>query len=123
MLFTYSAKSKTGEIFESVLESPDRFSLAREIRTRGYTPLSIREKNKSLTDKFASLTDIFSRVSVAEQILFTKNLSGMLRADLSLARALLVLEKQTKNPKLNKILASLSADINAGETFSTALSK
>src|ERR1035437_3169450 len=98
MLFTYSAKSKTGEIFESVLESPDRFSLAREIRTRGYTPLSIREKNKSLTDKFASLTDIFSRVSVAEQILFTKNLSGMLRADLSLARALLVLEKQTKNP-------------------------
>ena len=45
MLFSYSAKSKTGEIIEDTLEAPDRFSLAREIRSRGSTPLSIREIN------------------------------------------------------------------------------
>ena len=47
MLFSYKAKSKNGEIIEGVMESPDRFSLARELRSRGDTPISIREKNKN----------------------------------------------------------------------------
>lgn len=123
MLFSYSAKSKTGEIFESTLEAVNRFAAAREIRSRGATPLSITGKREGFFDKFLTLFGIFSKVSVSEQIIFTKNLSGMLKAGLSLYRALSVLQKQTKNSKFNKILLSLSTDINAGETFSFALSK
>lgn len=123
MLFVYSAKSKTGEIFESTLEAVDRFSAAREIRSRGSVPLSVREKKDDFLKKFSFFSSFFSKVSVSEQIIFTKNLSGMLRAGLSLYRALSVLQKQTKNPKLNKILLSLSAGVNSGETFSSSLSK
>ena len=123
MLFTYSAKSNNGEIFESILDAKDRFSLARDLRSRGIIPLSITEKNKDFADRFSIVSGIFSKVSVPEQILFTKNLSGMIKAGLSLYRALSVLKKQTKNVKFGKILSSLSADINSGETFSTALSK
>src|ERR1035437_3886628 len=123
MLFTYSAKSNNGEIFESILDAKDRFSLARDLRSRGIIPLSITEKNKDFADRFSIVSGIFSKVSVPEQILFTKNLSGMIKAGLSLYRALSVLKKQTKNVKFDKILSSLSADINSGETFSTALSK
>jgi type IV pilus assembly protein PilC len=47
----------------------------------------------------------------------------MIRSGLSLFRALSVLKKQTKNSALDKILISLSADINAGKTFSSALEK
>ncbi|MFA6177805.1 MAG: type II secretion system F family protein [Candidatus Paceibacterota bacterium] len=123
MLFLYSAKSKTGEILESVLDATDRYTLARELRSRGYAPLSITKKNKYFSDKFLALSDIFSKIKVAEQIILTKNLSGMIKAGLSLSRALSVLKKQTKNPKLIKILTSLINDINSGETFSFALSK
>jgi type IV pilus assembly protein PilC len=123
MLFTYSAKSKDGEIFESILDAKDRFSLARDLRSRGIIPLSITEKNKDFADGFSIVSGIFSKVSVPEQILFTKNLSGMIKAGLSLYRALSVLKKQTKNVKFGKILSSLSSDINSGETFSNALSK
>jgi type IV pilus assembly protein PilC len=123
MLFSYSAKSKTGEIVESMLDAKDRFSLARELRSRGFIPLSIREKNKDLINKFSIVTGLFSKISVSEQIIFTKNLSGMIRAGLSLYRALSVLKKQTKNARLSKILNSLATDINSGETFSDALAK
>jgi type IV pilus assembly protein PilC len=123
MLFSYTAKSKTGEIFESSLDSVDRFTVAREIRARGYTPLSITSRNNSLSDKFSFLSALLSKVSIGEQIIFTKNLSGMILAGLSLSRAISVLNKQTKNPKLNKIFASMINDINAGETFSSALAK
>ncbi|MEK7190460.1 MAG: type II secretion system F family protein [Patescibacteria group bacterium] len=123
MLFSYSAKSKTGEIGEGVLEAPDRLTLARDLRSRGYIPLSISEKSGNFLDKLPIMAEMFSKVSVGEQIVFTKNLSGMIRAGLSLSRALSVLKKQTKNPKLGKILDSLSVDINSGATFSIALLK
>ena len=123
MLFTYSAKSKTGEIMEGTLDAIDRYALSRELRSRGYIPLSITEKEKGFVDKFLKLSDIFSKVKIGEQIVFTKNLSGMIKAGLSLSRALSVLKKQTKNPKLDKILTSIANDINSGETFSSALSK
>jgi type IV pilus assembly protein PilC len=124
MLFLYSAKLKTGEIVEGAEESFDRFSLARELRSRGFSPLSIRQKDDGLGDNFSvAFSRIFSKVKIAEQIILTKNLSGMIRAGLSLNRALSVLKKQTKNPKLSNIFSSLSNDINAGETFSSGLAK
>ncbi|MEX2029079.1 MAG: type II secretion system F family protein, partial [Candidatus Paceibacterota bacterium] len=123
MLFAYKAKSNTGEIIKGFLEAPDRFSLAHELRSRGNIPLSVKETGGSLTNYFSSLSGTFSTVSVAEQIILTKNLSGMLRAGLSLFRALSVLQKQTKNPKLNTILTSISGNINGGETLSSSLSQ
>ena len=108
---------------DGVLFSKDRLTLARELRSRGNVPLSIREKGENWSDKMSILTNIFSRVSVNEQIILTKNLSGMLLAGLSLSRALSVLDKQTKNPKLQKVLTSLSNDINAGETLSSGFLK
>lgn len=123
MLFSYSAKSKTGEILENTLDAIDRYALARELRSRGYVPLSITEKGKYFSDKFLTFSGVFAKVKIGEQILLTKNLSGMIKAGLSLSRALSVLKKQTKNPKLNKIFISLATDISSGETFSSALSK
>ncbi len=123
MLFFYKAKTKTGEILEGALESIDRFSIAHELRSRGYTPISISEKKNNFSENIAKIRNIFFKISINEQIIFTKNLSGMLKAGLSLSRALSVLEKQTKNVTLNKILKSLSSDINSGETFSSSLSK
>ncbi len=106
---------------EGILEFPDRFLAARDLRSRGYTPISISEKGKSIADKLGSMKGMFSKVSVGEQIIFTKNLSGMIKAGLSLSRALSVLQKQTKNPKLIDILTSVSSDINSGGNFSAAL--
>lgn len=123
MLFSYSAKSKTGEVLEGVLEAADRFALAHDLRAKGYTPVAIAERGGSFLDKLSALENLFSKVKTSDQILFTKNLSGMIRAGLSLGRALSVLKKQTKNPKWGGILTSLEDDINAGETLSSALAK
>lgn len=105
------------------MEAVDRFSLSRDLKSRGLLPVSITEQGVSLSGRLDKLLDHFSKVSVAEQIILTKNLSGMLKAGLSLYRALLVLQKQTKNPTLNKILTSISADINGGGTLSSGCAK
>lgn len=123
MLFTYKAKSKTGEIIEGIQDSTDRLTLARELRNHGSIPLSIKEKSKDFGDQFSFITNLLSGISVSEQIIFTKNLSGMLKAGLSISRALSVLKKQTKNAKLSSILVSLTDAIDSGDTFSAGLAK
>lgn len=124
MFFSYKAKSKTGEIIEGVLDATDRFALSRELKSRELIPTSITEKNNLSSFNFSAFIDnFFGRVSTAELILFSKNLSGMLHAGLSLSRALSVLQKQTKKPAFSKILVALSEEVNAGGTLSSGFAK
>src|SRR3990167_2790771 len=123
MLFTYKAKSKDGSIVEGLMDSLDRFSLGRELRSRGNIPVSITEKKTNPFNVVAFLEHLLERVKTAELIILTKNLSGMIKAGLSLSRALSVLQKQTKNVTLRKVLISIDDDINSGGTLSSALAK
>src|SRR5690348_4103246 len=107
MIFAYKAKATNNqEILEGTAEATDRFSLARDLRAKGNIPLHIEEKSAPAAS-FAFLKLFSDRVSADDLILLTKNLSGMLKAGLSLFRALSVLEKQTKKPALTKIFRSL----------------
>jgi len=96
MLFSYKAKTKDGIIVTEVMESPDRFSLARELKSHGCTVFSVREKKENPLDIDKLFQRFFGKVKAQEQITFTKNLSGMLRAGLSLSRAISVLQKQPR---------------------------
>jgi type IV pilus assembly protein PilC len=122
MKFDYKAQTKDKKVIEGVKDSSDRFSLARELREEGSTPISIEEA-KDKKGKSLFKMDLFGKVSLSEKMVFTNNLSGMLLAGLSLTRALSILEKQSTNAKLNKVLASLVEDINRGNTLSDGMKK
>ena len=123
MIFSYKAKYKTGEIVEDVIDAADRFAVSRELRSRELTPISITQQNSG-TAGIQSILDKFSTgVKVSELIIFTKNLSGMLKAGLSISRALSVIEKQTRNKNFIKILTSIAKDINSGGSLSQGMDK
>ncbi|MCX6755204.1 MAG: type II secretion system F family protein [Candidatus Nomurabacteria bacterium] len=124
MIFNYKAKSKTGEIFEGTTDAVDRFAVARELALQGNMPLSVttelNQKKDVVNDLFQK---IFGKVKMSEKIIFTRNLSGMLKAGLSLSRAVSVLEKQTQNPSFSFILSSIHKEIDKGESLSFGLAK
>ena len=122
MLFSYKAKTKEGTITQGEIEAEDRFAVSRDLRAKGNTPISVTPKGTGLSFE-AIWGRLFGKVKTDELIIFTKNLSGMIHAGLSISRALSVLEKQTKNVALNKILTSITNDINSGGTLSLGLSK
>jgi type IV pilus assembly protein PilC len=122
MLFKYKAKTKTGEIIEGTIEAQDRFSVSRDLRAKGNIPIAISGTGGELSlDNL--IEKFFGKVKLSELIIFTRNLSGMLKAGLPLARALSVVEKQTKNSTFKKILNDLQNEINSGGTFSSGLTK
>jgi type IV pilus assembly protein PilC len=122
MKFKYKIKNKDGSIVEGILESQDKFVLAREFRERGDTPIYIEEYKKD--KNILSLNFSFiGGVSLQKKIMFTNNLSGMLSAGLSLNRALSIMEKQLAGTKFGEILHSIGEDINKGNSLSEAMKK
>ncbi len=123
MKFKYKEQNKKGVIVEGIKESPDKFTVAKEIRDKGGVPISIDEyKKKNVIYSLATIS-IFNKISLSEKIIFTNNLSGMLSAGLSLVRALSVLGKQSTNPKMIKVVNSLINEINKGGTLSSGMEK
>ena len=123
MLFTYKALHKDGTEYDGTLEALDKFALYKELHSRGETVLSVSEK-KSKIPFFSRLSSVsFGGVKQQDRIIFTKNLSAMLRAGLPLSRSLSVLEKQIKGAQWNKIFTSLIDNLSKGTSFSSSLSE
>lgn len=120
MEFKYKA-TKNGEEYENIVDLPDRFSVYRHIKKEGGAVVSVEEKNSSHGMKLSG--DIFETVSVSEKILFTRNLSVMIKSGLALSRALSVLERQTKNKKLKRTFIEVGTSVKKGSSFHEALSK
>ena len=122
MKFKYKIQNKNNETIEGVMDSSDKFALAREFREKGAVPISI-EESKEKTGFFSKNSTLFSGISLSEKIAFTNNLSGMLTAGLSLNRALSILQKQSTNSYLTEVLKGLEDDISKGNTLSGGMKK
>jgi len=123
MNFKYKVQTKDKQIIEGYKESPDKFTLARELREQGNMPLLIKESKGKHDGKSIFKLDLFGSVSLSEKMIFTNNLSGMLTAGLPLTRALSILEKQSTNATFNKILTTLVDEVNKGNTLSDGMKK
>lgn len=66
---------------------------------------------------------MISRVKEDELVMITRNLGSMLVAGLPLSRALSVIERQTKNPRLKEVMADVRERINKGSQFYEALAE
>lgn len=122
-LFHYRAQDEnTGEMKEGDQSGHDKFAVTKDLRAQGLQVIAIDEKKKNTIDT-SSITAFLSRIKLEEKILFTRNLSAMIEAGLPLARGLSVLERQTRNPKLKKVLQSVQSEVTSGKTLSDSLEK
>lgn len=124
--YSYTAKNFSGEIKKGVLEAQSEHDLANAVRQDGYLLISCSLENilsaKSKTDLLAFLP-FLNKISLAEKLMFSRNLLVMVKAGISLPRAIKILSNQTKNNKFKKILSEISDEITKGENLSTCLEK
>src|SRR3989338_2564835 len=119
MLYKYQAKKITGEETSGTMEASSKTDLAVKLREQGYIPTLVEEKNEK--SRAAIFLSRFGVVSVADKIMFTKNLSVMLSAGLPLTRALEILSPQTNNKFFSRTIISLMNDVQKGNFLSSAM--
>lgn len=120
-IFKIQATTKEGETYEETLDVADKFAAYREVRERGDTIVSVKEARAGGGFSLASISRLLNTVSMDEKVMLTRNLSAMLDAGLTTARALDVIERQSKNPRLKDIVSRIAADVRKGDQLSAAL--
>ena len=120
MKFSYKGLNKEGAIVSGVIEGKDKSDAISHIKDLNISPIFVTQK-KGLS--FNIEISILNGVKLNEKIIFTKNLSGMLKAGLPLSRALQVLEKQTTNLYFKRVIDAVLENIDKGGTFSDGLAK
>lgn len=124
MKFEVKVANQDGVIESKEMESVSKTALYEEIRSGGGKLISAKEKGEgTLTAIVNKIDGIIGSVKLQEKIIFARNVAAMLAAGLALSRAIAIMERQTRNQKFKKILASMNEEISKGGTFSSALAK
>jgi type IV pilus assembly protein PilC len=121
--FVFKARKSNGETYWNSRDAADRFEFYRLIRESGDELIEFKEKSQK-GFSFEALAHIsFGRIKTIEKINLARNLGSMLAAGLALVRALSVLERQTKNKMLKKVISGIMDEIDRGVVFADALKK
>ncbi len=122
MSFKYTAANREGEVLHGESDLGSRDAVLGQIESQGLIAISVDEIADRKEKK--KLSEIgFGRIRNVDILLFTKHLSVMLKAGLTLSGALRALVDQTKSPKFKKVLDNVRARVERGEGFSNALEK
>ena len=125
--FNYIAVDSNGKKIKGSSEAENSFTLAARLRKQSITIISAErieekriKKDKKPGNSFFSLT---KRITTEDLVIFYRQLSTMVDAGVQLVDSLDVLADQAGNPTFQKVLKDVKRNIEAGESFSSALAR
>ena len=122
--FTYTGTTKEGEKVTETVDAADKYAVYEIARTNGHVVSAVTPFGDSFLRNFFNVEKInffLSRVKQDELVMMTRNLSSMLKAGLPLSRALSVIERQSKNPRVKGTMLKVRESINKGDPFHVGL--
>jgi len=117
--FIYKAKDKSGQIVTGEVEASSDQVAAKLVRSKGLIVISLKIKREFGLNLIKKFKD---RITFADVSTFTRQLATMVNAGLPITEALVILRSQAKG-SMQKMAAQVLADIEGGESLSTALSR
>ena len=125
-VFEYQALSAAGASESGTMEASSEAQVLERIHTQGLLPLQVKlagaaSVNAELGAKKKSGWLTSNKVSQADIIAFTQQLSSMLNAGLPLDRALSIQLELIEQPGMSKLVRSLQEQVRSGVHFADAL--
>ena len=120
MKFNYQARTKTGEIQAGTVEAPSKEAALTLLHKYGLY-VTLLEEIVPLP-VYARKIKIFERITRADLVLFSRQLSIMFASKVPLIEALGTLASQTKKTEFREKILKISEEVEGGTALSTALS-
>lgn len=115
MSFAYTAKDPLGKIFRGSLDVPSAEEARQQLRRDGFDVVQVEEEEES---------GLFPRrIRRGEIVHFTSQLAIMVDTGITLSVALDSIAQQEENPTFKSVMGELRSSVEAGESFSNALTK
>lgn len=119
MKLSYKAITKDGKHVSGVIEARDAKEAGVFLRQKGMVPVSVGLLGKGWKGIFS----YFNKTKNSDLVFFTRQLSLMISAGLTLMQSLQILKDQVQNPALGEITEGIIGDVQGGSSFSKAIAK
>ncbi len=119
-LFDYAGRSRTGENVHGVVDAATESLAAATLVERGISDVKIVEHIRSAAT-VGSVWERLKRVNRRDIVIFARQLSVLVSADVPLVQALRALVNQTSNPRLKEVITAVGDEVEAGAKLSDAM--
>lgn len=119
--FSYKVKNQTGGVIEGLIEAPNQDRAIDILHGKDLVVLSIEETKKNIFKK--DLLASISRPNRKDIVIFTRQLSTLISADVSLVEGLGILAKQSEKESFKKVISDVASAIEGGTSISSALGR
>ena len=119
--FSYQAKTKEAQVVQGVVDAPNQNIAVDILHGKGYIILSLEPLSKSFTDY--DINQIFSRPNNKDLVIFTRQLSTLIDADMPLSEGLRTLARQVEKVSFRKIISNVGESVEGGSLLSAALAQ
>jgi len=120
MPFKYVASTSAGIVRKGTSDLASRDAVIQDLSLRGLVVVSVEEVHETAaSERLMSL--VVGTISHVEKVLFTKHLSVMLRAGLTLLEALSILVEQAGSWQMRYVVKAIQRRVERGDKFSDAL--
>jgi type IV pilus assembly protein PilC len=116
--FAYKAIDQRGAQATGKIDGDTKAAVAATLRNQGFTVLDLNEVKQG----WGSI-EIGGHIKSKDLTVFSRQFATMVNSGLSMLRCLYVLEEQTPNKQLAKVVGAIRADVEAGISLSDSLEK
>lgn len=122
--YAYKGRSDNGQLLEGEIEGVSNSAVASTLMGRGVIPVSIIEKKVAfdVLEAIKNRFDLYS-ISIEEQLMFTRQISALIRAGIPITRAIAGILESIENPLLIKSLRDISDQLESGRSLSVSCAR
>jgi type IV pilus assembly protein PilC len=117
--YAYTAINSSGLELDGEVNAPDAGAAREALRQRGLVALSLDEQAAASQ----GLGLAIKKVKPKSLQVFSRQFATMIEAGLNVVTALVILEEQTEDKKLAKVITELRADVEGGLLLSEAMAR
>ena len=122
--FAYKGRDTEGKLVKGRIDAATESAVANRLRTMGISPLSITEASGGTGFQMEiNLGGFGKQVKLKDLAIMSRQMATMITSGLSLLRTLTIMAEQTENKELQKILVSISREVESGSSLSEATAK
>ena len=123
--YHYEALDADGRGQKGLIEADTVRSARSSLRARGLVPMAVEPAMGAVAAGEAPATGWWTQrvLGTTALTVWTRQLAGLVAADLPLERALAALADEADNERVQRLVATLRAEVNAGSSFARALAQ
>ena len=119
-IYKYKAFDKDKKVQEGMVEANSKDYVQDILAEKGYSIVSISEISSG---KSRFNLDFLNRVKSKDVVIFSRQFSVLISANVSMVQALKILVDQTDNVILKMVVSEIADEVDAGATLSESLGK